>query len=179
MPDLFDNPDQNTAHSAATATKKQPRSFAGMSAKELIVLVAAIAIFMWGAWVTKNLVAENDSNGELVQLQLQAIIGEYLQAQARSASDEQTAARETAAFMATLDKTVEDLSADGKVVLVHEAIIGGDIPDITEEVKAAVYSKVPRPQIAQATLDVQQSQAARVQGEMQAFMASNGGADVN
>ena len=102
----------------------------------------------------------------VVQLQLQGIIGDYLQAQARSASDEQTAAKETAVFMAALDQTVEGLSKDGKIVVVHEAIIGGDVPDVTESVKAAVYAKVPRPQPAQAV---------RVQNEMQAFMASNGG----
>ena len=137
-----------------------------VSPRELIVLVAAIAMFIWGAWVTKNLVAGDDGRQDLVQLQLQGIIGDYLQAQARSASDEQTAAKETAVFMAALDQTVEGLSKDGKIVVVHEAIIGGDVPDVTESVKAAVYAKVPRPQPAQAV---------RVQNEMQAFMALNGG----
>jgi hypothetical protein len=49
------------------------------------------------------------------------------------------------------------------------------VPDVTQSVKTAVYAKVPRPQIAQASLDVQQSQGARVEQEMQAFMAANGG----
>tara|TARA_B100000678_G_scaffold124346_1_gene104088 strand:- start:16003 stop:16377 length:375 start_codon:yes stop_codon:yes gene_type:complete len=85
-------------------------------------------MFIWGAWVTKNLVAGDDGRQDLVQLQLQGIIGDYLQAQARSASDEQTAAKETAVFMAALDQTVEGLSKDGKIVVVHEAIIGGEVP---------------------------------------------------
>ena len=50
-----------------------------------------------------------------------------------------------------------------------------EVPDVTQSVKTAVYAKVPRPQIAQASLDVQQSQGARVEQEMQAFMAANGG----
>ena len=170
MTDLFENADQVAERSSFKAAIPQQRAkgFAGLSPRELIVLVAAIAMFIWGAWVTKNLVAGDDGRQDLVQLQLQGIIGDYLQAQARSASDEQTAAKETAVFMAALDQTVEGLSKDGKIVVVHEAIIGGDVPDVTESVKAAVYAKVPRPQPAQAV---------RVQNEMQAFMASNGGGE--
>lgn len=180
MTDLFENADQAAVPSAPKAraiAKPRAKGFAGLSPRELIVLIAAIAMFIWGAWVTKNLVSSDDGRQDLVQLQLQGIIGDYLQAQARSASDEQTAAKETAVFMAALDQTVDGLSKDGKIVVVHEAIIGGDVPDVTESVKAAVYAKVPRPQPAQAALSAQQSQAARVQDEMQAFMASNGGGE--
>ena len=114
--------------------------------------------------VTKNLVTEDASEPEFVQLQLQSIISEYLTAQARSSADEQTAAQQTGMFMTTLDHTVAGLSESGKVILVHEAVIAGDIPDVTESVKAAVYAKVPRPQIAQAPGAGEPSEAARVQG---------------
>lgn len=173
MTDLFENADR-----AATAEVRRPktvaakRAFAGLSPREIVLLAAAAAIFIWGA---KNLVSDDGGRQEFVQLQLQGIIGEYLQAQARSSSDEQTAAQETAVFMAALDRTVAGLSKSGKVVLVHEAVIGGAIPDVTQSVKAAVYAKVPRPQIAQASIDMQQTQDARVEQEMQAFMAANGG----
>ena len=177
MTDLFETqsfraPDDSARKPKAAVAK---RGFAGLSPREIILLAAALAIFMGGAWVTKNLVLQDGGRQEFVQLQLQGIIGEYLQAQARSSSDEQTAAQETAVFMAALDQTVAGLSKSGKVVLVHEAVIGGEVPDVTQSVKTAVYAKVPRPQIAQASLDVQQSQGARVEQEMQAFMAANGG----
>lgn len=176
MTDLFDERmDADQAQPAAARTAKRERRFAGLSSREVILLLAAIAIFIWGAWVTKSLTADDAGDQQFVQLQLQGIIGEYLQAQARSSADEQTAARETAVFMATLDQTVAGLSQGGKVVLVHEAVIGGDIPDVTEAVKAAVYTKVPRPQVAQAAVDAQQGQAAMVEQEMQAFLAQNGG----
>lgn len=175
MTDLFDERvDADQAQPAAARTAKRERRFAGLSSREIILLLAAIAIFIWGAWVTKSLTADDAGDQQFVQLQLQGIIGEYLQAQARSSADEQTAARETAVFMATLDQTVAGLSEGGKVVLVHEAVIGGDIPDVTEAVKAAVYAKVPRPQVAQAAVDAQQAQSAMVEQEMQAFLAQNG-----
>lgn len=175
MADLFDQAEDASPRTAAASPTKRPRKFAGMSPRELVVLCAAIATFLWGAWVTKSIVSETNGEPEIVQLQLQSVIGEYLQAQARSDTDEQTAAQETAAFMAVLDQTVDGLSDRGKLVLVHEAVIGGDVPDVTEAVKSAVYAKVPRPRVAQATLDAQQAQASRIQGEMEAFMASGGG----
>ena len=176
MTDLFDERmDADQAQPASARTAKHERRFAGLSPREIILLLAAIAIFIWGAWVTKSLAGDDVADQGFVQLQLQGIIGEYLQAQARSSADEQTAARETAVFMATLDQTVAGLSETGKVVLVHEAVIGGDIPDVTDSVKAAVYAKVPRPQVAQAAVDAQQAQSAMVEQEMQAFLAQNGG----
>lgn len=179
MTDLFENPETAPQPKPTKAKPKAvaaKRGFAGLSPREIVLFFAAISVFIWGAWVTKNL--SDGPRQEFVQLQLQNIIGEYLQAQARSASDEQTAAQQTAAFMATLDQTVASLSEGGKIVLVHEAVIGGEIPDVTESVKAAVYAKVPRPQLAQAPASIQQAQqtqTARVDQEMQAFMAANGG----
>lgn len=187
MRDLFD--ELPPAHEAVSTAARKPtgtlmqRRFAGMSTRELVLLVAGIAMFIWGAWVTRNIAASSDSRQEFVQLQLQGIIGEYLQAQSRSSADETTAARETAVFMAALDETVASLSKSGKVVLVHEAIVGGNVPDVTQSVKAAVYAKVPRPTPAQAMQGMgsgvrpkgSAANAARVESEMQAFMAANGG----
>lgn len=183
MRDLFDEPIRPPAAAARkTSRPLLPARFAGLSPRELILLVAAIATFIWGAWVTRNIAAAPGARPEFVQLHLQGIIGEYLQAQARSNADETTAARETAVFMAALDETVAGLSKNGKVVLVHEAIVGGDVPDVTQSVKAAVYAKVPRPTPAQAIQSrgpgaspKASAAAAKVESEMQAFMAANRG----
>lgn len=177
MTDLFENAgmELKTDPSRDDRQPASTRRFAGMTPREILLLLGAIAIFIWGAWVTKNLPVEESGEPEFVQLQLQGIISEYLTAQARSSADEQTAAQQTSVFMTTLDQTVAGLAESGKVVLVHEAVIGGDIPDVTQSVKAAVYAKVSRPQTAQAPSAAQPSQGARVQGEMQTFMASNDG----
>lgn len=183
MRDLFDEP--NRARVAATRQAYRPglqRRFAGLTLRELTVLALAIAMVIWGAWVTRHIGSPPATRQDLVQLQLQGIIGEYLQAQARSSADETTAARETAVFMAALDEAVAGLSKSGKVVLVHEAIVGGDVLDVTQSVRAAVYAKVPRPAPAQA---IQQrgeaagprasAAAAEVESAMQAFIGTNGG----
>lgn len=180
MTDLFEHAE---APISETSPKPAPRAtparraarFGGLAPRDMILFSAAAATFVWGAWVTKTIAFDAPGRHELVQLQLQGIIGEYLQAQARSNTDEQTAARETAMFMAALDQTVSGLGKDGKVVLLHEAVVGGELPDVTEAVKAAVYAKVPRPQPAQALAAPPQGQAALVEAEMQAFMNANEG----
>ena len=181
MSDLFEHAE--TAAPSEASPKPSPRKkavrpparFGGLGPRDMILFGAAAATFVWGAWVTKTIAFDDPGRPELVQLQLQGIIGEYLQAQARSNTDEQTAARETAMFMAALDQTVSGLGKDGKVVLLHEAVVGGELPDVTEAVKAAVYAKVPRPQPAQALAAPPEGQAARVEAEMQAYMTANGG----
>jgi hypothetical protein len=181
MTDLFEHadaaPPADTHPKLALRTKaaRRPARFGGLAPRDMILFGAAAATFVWGAWVTKSIAFDSPGRPELVQLQLQGIIGEYLQAQARSNTDEQTAARETAMFMAALDQTVSGLGKDGKVVLLHEAVVGGELPDVTEAVKAAVYAKVPRPQPSQALAAPPQGQAARVEAEMQAYMTANGG----
>lgn len=179
MTDLFEHAEASSPPAAPArpkpARRKAPSRFAGLSVRDIVIFAAAAATFVWGAWVTRTIVFNDSGRQEFVQLQLQGIIGEYLQAQARSKADEQTAARETAVFMAALDEAVSGLSKSGKVVLVHEAIIGGDVPDVTPSVKAAVYAKVPHPQPAQAMQARPQGQAALVEQEMQAFMAASGG----
>ena len=172
--EVVELPAQPPASAKASQVRRRSR-FAALSAREILLFAGAAATFVWGAWVTKSVAAQGAGQQEFVQLQLQGIIGDYLQAQARSNADEQTAARQTAVFMAALDETVSGLSKSGKVVLVHEAIVGGEVPDVTQSVKTAVYAKVPRPQPAQALGAAPQGQAARVEQEMQAFMAANQG----
>lgn len=149
---------------AVTATRKPAKR--GVDARQVLMVGALIGVACWGAWVTKSLVTPAHGEGQLVKLQLQGVMTEYLQAQARSGSDDQAAAAATTRFMAELDKAVAEVSKSGRVVLVNEAVIGGDIPDITAQVKQAVYSKVPMPKVAAATPVVQ---------DMQAYLAANGG----
>lgn len=183
MTDLFEHAAATSAPSDAPRAKADARRrasrMAGLSMRDIVLFALAAALFVWGAWVTKSIAYDGAGRQEFVQLQLQGIIGEYLQAQARSSADEQTAARETAAFMAVLDQEVSGLAKSGKVVLVHEAIVGGEVPDVTQTVKMAVYAKVPRPQPAQALAAPARAQTARVEQEMQAFMSASGGGQGN
>lgn len=169
MADLFDQEPSPAGPPAPSAKQKAFRRAKPTIGRMEVALVAlVIALLAWGAWVTKTITA-GPAKQEFVQLQLQGIIGEYLQAQARSGNDEATAARQTAIFMEKLDQTVAGLSQSGKIVLVHEAVIGGDIPDVTGTVRQAVYSQVGKPKM---------QPAGGVQGEMEAFLSATGGPSV-
>lgn len=167
MDDLFDGERERPARAAAVKKLPQKRLM-GFSPRELLLGVVLVVALGWGAWVTKSLIAE-PRDQEFVQLQLQGIISEYLQAQARSETDQNVAAQQTAIFMGKLDETVAALSKQGKIVLVHEAVIGGDIPDVTDQVRKVVYAQVAMPKMGAAP---------GVQGEMEAYLAANGEGNV-
>lgn len=88
MTDLFDHMAAPATPASAKASQVRRRSrFAALSAREILLFAGAAATFVWGAWVTKSVAAQGAGQQEFVQLQLQGIIGDYLQAQARSNAD--------------------------------------------------------------------------------------------
>ncbi|MCW1432137.1 type-F conjugative transfer system protein TrbI [Novosphingobium sp. JCM 18896] len=136
-----------------------------MDLRQVLTVGALIGVVCWGAWVTKTIVTPEKPERQLVKLQLQGLVTEYLQLQARSGNEDQVAAAATTRFMSELDKAVAAVGKSGRLILVNEAVIGGDIPDITAQVKRAVYAKVPMPKVAVAT---------PVQQDMQAYLSANG-----
>lgn len=106
-----------------------------------------VAAGLWGAWVTKNLLGREDMP-PMARVQLSAIVGEYVQAQARSATPPEQVTAETRAFMAEIQRNLEARGASGQIVLVGEAVLAGDVPDITAALRRQVYAKVRMPQAA-------------------------------
>ena len=114
-----------------------------------------VAAGLWGAWVTKNLMAD-EAMPPMARVQLSAIVGEYVQAQARSASPPAQVEAEMRKFMASLDTELQRRSANGQIVLVGEAVLTKNVPDITDKLRHAVYaSGVARPKQASA-IELQQ-----------------------
>lgn len=148
---------------AGPAPRQREKGGAGL--RDVLAVGALVGVICWGAWVTRSLVQADRAEDRLVKLQLQGVIAEYLQAQARSGNDERSAAQATRLFMGELDRTVVELGQSGRVVLVNEAVIGGDIPDVTAAVKKAVYARVAMPNAAPA---------ATVRENMQSLMAPGG-----
>lgn len=134
-----------------------------------IALVGAlVAAGLWGAWVTKSVLGEEDSP-VIAKVQLSGIVGEYVQAQARSATPPEQVTAETRAFMGEVQKNLEHRGASGQIVLVGEAVLAGNVPDITAQVRREVYAKVRMPQPASAG-------AGDVMGAMRAAMSGEGAA---
>jgi hypothetical protein len=132
-----------------------------------VALVAAlVAAGLWGAWVTKNVLGAGDRPA-IAKVQLSGIVGEYVQAQARSATPPEQVTTETRAFMGEVQKNLERRGASGQIVLVGEAVLAGNVPDITAEVRREVYTHVKMPQPAATS-------AGDVMGAMRAAMGGQG-----
>jgi len=117
--------------------------FAGYTAPQLVLGVALIAVLIWGMWVTRALTAPPQ---RIVKANLSGIVGDYVQAQARSATPPDQVQEQMRAFMTSLDTELQRRGADGQVVLVGEAVLSKSVPDITPDILTAVYaSGVKRP----------------------------------
>lgn len=135
---------------APAAAAAQPRKtvFAGYTASQLILGVAVVAMLIWGMWVTRTIITPPQ---KIVKANLSSIVGDYVQAQARSASPPQEVEAEMRKFMASLDGELQRRSASGQVILVGEAVLSKGVEDITPDVMKAVYaSGVKRPTPASA-----------------------------
>lgn len=105
---------------------------------------------LWGAWVTRELLS-TPTAPTLVRVQLSSIISEYVTAEARSQSPPDVVTAETKAFMGAVQRNLEARGARGQVVLVGEAVLAGNVPDVTMAVRREVYAKVPSPVSRTAT----------------------------
>lgn len=134
-----------------------------------VALVGSIvAAGLWGAWVTKSLLVQ-PARPAIARIQLSGIVSEYVQAQARSATPPDQVTAETRAFMTEIQHNLERRGAKGQLVLVGEAVLAGNVPDITADVRREVYTRVRMPQPAP-------SASSDVMGAMRAAMAgSNAG----
>jgi Type-F conjugative transfer system protein (TrbI_Ftype) len=124
---------------------------------------ALVCTGLWGAWVSRELISK-DQIAPMARIQLSSVVGEYVQAQARSATPPDQVTVETKAFMAEVEGNLKARGQKGQIILVGEAVLAGDVPDITAEVRKQVFAKVRMPQPAP-------TQAANVMGAMQQAMS--------
>ncbi|WP_031439156.1 TrbI F-type domain-containing protein [Sphingomonas sp. FUKUSWIS1] len=142
--------DTATAEPAVTApaaiTVRRKTVFAGYTAGQLLIGAALVLALVWAMWVTKVVAAEKPQH--IVKADLSRIVGEYVQAQARSATPPDQVQAQMRTFMASLDTELQRRGAAGQVVLVGEAVLSKSVPDITADVAKAVYAsgvKAPMP----------------------------------
>ena len=153
---------------ATPPAKPAVRSRLGLAPS--ILVGALVAAGLWGAWVTKNVLGAGDRPA-IAKVQLSGIVGEYVQAQARSATPPEQVTTETRAVTGEVQKILERRGASGQIVLVGEAVLAGNVPDITAEVRREVYAKVKMPQAANTSAN---ASAGEVMGAMRAAMGGQG-----
>ena len=104
------------------------------------------AAFLWGFWASHAIIELRHGGPHLVKVQLAELVREFVQVEARSGAPADRITAETGTFLKALNEAVGARAAHGETVLLANAVVGGDVPDITMAVRSEVYSHVPRPQ---------------------------------
>lgn len=130
----------------AKAVRRKPE---GLPRIAYVAAALIVAVLLWGAWVTKHLLTP-PATVPMASVRLEGIVSDYVQAQSHSNSPPEQVAAQTRAFMGTLDEELRKVGAGGTTVLVGEAVLSKNVPDITDQIRKAVFARVPLPAAAPA-----------------------------
>lgn len=125
------------------ATSSTSRRFAGLSPTALVLAVSMLASTLWGAWATHEIVTLQ--RREVVTVQLSRIMGDFVEAEARSGRPAEETQARVAVYLKAVEASVSALGKDGRTVLVAEAVVAGGVPDLTEQVRADVARRLGAP----------------------------------
>lgn len=139
-----------TSRKPSGATPPAVKKAEGLPPITWAMAAIAIVMLLWGAWVTKH-IASPAAAVPMASVRLETIVSEYVQAQSHSNGQPEAVAAQTRAFMGALDQELQKVGASGTTVLVGEAILSKNVPDITDQIRRAVYAKVPLPAAAPAS----------------------------
>ena len=129
------------------ADKVDRRKPQGLPVIAYVAVALAVAVLLWGAWVTKHLLAP-PATVPMASVRREGIVSEYVQAQSHSNGQPQQVAAQTQAFMSALDDEMKKVGASGTTVLVGEAVLSKNVPDITDQIRRAGFARVPLPAAA-------------------------------
>lgn len=122
------------------ATPSTPRRFAVLSPTTLVLAGSMLASTLWGAWATREIVTLG--HREVVTVQLSRIMGDFVEAEARSGRPAEETQARVAAYLKAVETSVQALGKDGRTVLVAEAVVSGGVPDLTEQVRVDVARRL-------------------------------------
>lgn len=114
----------------------------------LVLAISMAASTAWGVWATGKLLELE--RREVVTVQLARIMGDFVEAEARSGRPPEETRERVQAYLKAVDASVRKLGREGRTVMVAEAIVAGSAPDLTEVVRAEVGRRMG------ATANVQQ-----------------------
>ena len=111
--------------------------------KELARALSLAVLLVWAAWVTRELVARPTNS--VVKLNLAGLVQEYMIAASHSNWTADQIRTQTGAFTGAIDDQIAAYARDGTTVLMTEAVLSKNVPDITPRVRAAILKKVAWP----------------------------------
>lgn len=125
----------------ATSGQQTPqRRFAGYSLATLANFAGIMVAGLWASWATTALVEVRER--EVVTVELAGMMGAFVEAEARSGNPPEIMKARVERYLKAVEASVTALSADGRTVLVAEAVIAGSAPDFTETVRKDVARRL-------------------------------------
>lgn len=121
------------------------REVLGVPAGHLLLAVSLIGAVGWGTWTTRKLLALEHKVHPIVKIQLGELVGEYVRGEARSGVPAEQIPAQTGAFMKLLNGAVDARAQGGAIIMLSNAVVDGDVPDVTQAVRQDVYAKIQRP----------------------------------
>jgi conjugal transfer pilin signal peptidase TrbI len=110
-------------------------------ALKLVAVLALVAALLWAAWVSRELSAPRQ---HMVTVRLAETIAAFVDAEARGGGDPAASQARVLAFLKASERAVAGMGTGGRVVLVSEAVLAGDAPDATDELKARIMRQLAK-----------------------------------
>ncbi|NCQ64367.1 MAG: type-F conjugative transfer system protein TrbI [Alphaproteobacteria bacterium] len=98
-------------------------------------MLALVAALLWAAWVSREL---TEPRQQIVTVRLAETIAGFVDAEARGQQDPESSQARVLAFLQASEHAVAEMGTDGRVVLVGEAVLAGDAPDATDELRVRI-----------------------------------------
>ncbi len=125
---------------ATSDPQTPPRRFAGYSFTTLANFAGIMLAGLWASWATTALVEVKER--EVVTVELAGMMGAFVEAEARSGNPPEIMKARVERYLKAVEASVTSLSAEGRTVLVAEAVIAGSAPDFTETVRNDVARRL-------------------------------------
>lgn len=119
-----------------TDTRSERRAL-GLKALAVLMLVAAL---LWGGWITRAVTTQKPVR--IVTVRLAETVGSFVDRGARADADPAAVRAASLAYVKAAEAAVAEMGADGRVVLVAEAVLAGDAPDATPELEARIARRL-------------------------------------
>lgn len=104
-------------------------------------VLLAVCLLLWGAWVSREVARPRE---QIVTVRLSETIARFVDAEARSGKAPGDGQARTLAYLQAAEAAVREMGSNGRVVLVAEAVLSGNVPDATAELEQRVAAKLGR-----------------------------------
>ena len=122
------------------ATSNLRGRLASINLTAVVLGVGMIGQVLWGVWTTDKVLTLGKR--EVVTVQLSRIMGDFIEAEARSGRPPEETRLRVQAYLKAVEASVQQLGREGRTVLVAEAVVAGSTPDLTQSVRADVVRRM-------------------------------------